>query len=595
MRKQTKRLLALLLALTLCFGLLPMAVMAEGEDGDGGDASTGNYVVFYTDLVGGRKYFETYTDADGVLSNFPENDPVKEGYKFLGWARVSDGTLVESGDVFDRETALYAKWELLGYILNLRLDGGTLPAGAGKTILLNSSDDAPTLDTELPVPTREGYIFEGWYLDGASEPVKVGDTFSETEHETQITARWNKIFVPAIRQIWFHLAGGTVVSVDGVKPDSSGSVNLPNVSFVQITDGGKEVMGMMLTNENGRLPTLPVVERDEYRFVGWYTAKEGGSLVTTDTYFKGEDKYDRDFVWARWEKDKRTVTVKFNLNYKRTPDDTPSNITVNKGTPIRLPDGKKLTPPGINREFYAWCMLGEDGLLYPWDESTPVTEDMTLYAGWIRKGRVTIDGEAVEPRELTDDTSSADKKDEKPAGDKKDEAPAAPKFTDVAADSPFAKAIDWAVEEKITNGTTPTTFSPGTTCSTGHILTFLWRSQGSPEPTIQNPYQDEIPGAFQKAAVWAHEKGLVTGDTFGSVAYCTRADAVTYMWKLAGSPEAKAASFKDVGASSDYAKAVSWAVEQGVTKGTGDGSTFSPDNTCTRGQIVTFLYRAYAK
>lgn len=174
--------------------------------------------------------------------------------------------------------------------------------------------------------------------------------------------------------------------------------------------------------------------------------------------------------------------------------------------------------------------------------------------------------------------------------------PSAPNpFKDVASSSPFYDAIAWAVEKGITNGTTPTTFAPGTTCTTGHILTFLWRSQGSPEPTIANPFKDEIPGAFQKAAIWAHEKGLVSGDTFGSAAPCTRAASVTYMWKLAGSPEAKAASFKDVDASSDYAKAISWAVEKGVTNGTGDGTTFSPENTCTRGQIVTFLYRAYAK
>lgn len=170
-----------------------------------------------------------------------------------------------------------------------------------------------------------------------------------------------------------------------------------------------------------------------------------------------------------------------------------------------------------------------------------------------------------------------------------------PSFTDVAATSPFAPAISWAVEKGITNGTTPNSFSPGNTCSRGNILTFLWRSQGSPEPTISNPYKDEIPSAFQKAAIWAHEKGLVTGNTFASTTPCTRSSSVTYMWKLAGKPEAKAASFKDVATTSEYAKAINWAVEKGITNGTGDGTAFSPDAICTRGQIVTFLYRNYAK
>lgn len=167
------------------------------------------------------------------------------------------------------------------------------------------------------------------------------------------------------------------------------------------------------------------------------------------------------------------------------------------------------------------------------------------------------------------------------------------KFTDVSASSPFVDAINWAVEQGITTGKTDTAFAPGEECTNGQILTFLWRANGSPEPTIANPFKDEIPGAFQKAAIWAYEKGLVTGDTFGTDSPCTRAASATYMWKLLGSPEAKKVPFKDVTTGSDYAGAISWAVEQGVTNGTGDGSTFSPDTTTTRGQIVTFLYRAF--
>lgn len=218
--------------------------------------------------------------------------------------------------------------------------------------------------------------------------------------------------------------------------------------------------------------------------------------------------------------------------------------------------------------------------------TSTVNKDSAMYAAkWAKTGSSSKDGEAIKP---VDSTGTS-----KPGGTTGTVSKTV--FADVVKSSPFADAISWAVDESITKGTSLTTFSPNNTCTRGHILTFLWRSQGSPEPTVVNPYKDEIPNAFQKAAVWAHEKGLVTGDTFGSSDPCTRASSVTYMWKLAGSPEAKAASFKDVAASSDYAKAVSWAVEQGVTNGTGDGTSFSPENTCTRGQIVTFLYRAYKK
>lgn len=170
-----------------------------------------------------------------------------------------------------------------------------------------------------------------------------------------------------------------------------------------------------------------------------------------------------------------------------------------------------------------------------------------------------------------------------------------PSFTDVKSGDWYYDSVQWAVEQEITNGTTPTTFSPKQDCTVAHILTFLWRASGSPKPAGENPFGDVKPGDwFADAAAWAKENGMVSGDTFGPNAPCTRSMAVTYLWKAAGSPEAKAASFTDVPASADYAKAVNWAVEQGVTDGT-SAATFSPDTVCTRGHIVTFLYRAFAE
>ncbi|MBD5148733.1 MAG: S-layer homology domain-containing protein, partial [Oscillibacter sp.] len=99
---------------------------------------------------------------------------------------------------------------------------------------------------------------------------------------------------------------------------------------------------------------------------------------------------------------------------------------------------------------------------------------------------------------------------------------------------------------------------------------------------------------YADAAVWAYEKGMVSGSAFSGNTPCTRSMAVTYMWKAADSPSAKAASFTDVPAGADYADAVAWAAEQGVTAGT-SATAFSPDNVCTRGQIVTFLYRGLAE
>lgn len=173
-----------------------------------------------------------------------------------------------------------------------------------------------------------------------------------------------------------------------------------------------------------------------------------------------------------------------------------------------------------------------------------------------------------------------------------------PAFTDVADSAYYAEPVKWAVEKNITGGTTATTFSPNQTCSTAQILTFLWRSKGSPEPTSKtNPYTDVKESAYYyKAALWAKEnevlprpfKPELKGD-----APCTRGMAMLYIWKAAGSYAAeKKGSFADVPSKSIYAPSVDWAVETGITGGT-TATTFSPDATCTRAQIVTFLYRAF--
>lgn len=165
-------------------------------------------------------------------------------------------------------------------------------------------------------------------------------------------------------------------------------------------------------------------------------------------------------------------------------------------------------------------------------------------------------------------------------------------FSDVRIIAYYADAVKWAVHKGVTSGTSSTTFSPDTTCTTGEILTFLWRANGSPAPASSN---NAVPAGkyYTDAANWALEKGLT--DSFDADTPATRAATVTYLWKLAGKPDAKnAASFTDVAAGAAYADAVAWAVEQGITGGTG-ANRFSPDVTCTRGQIVTFLYRDLAE
>lgn len=175
-------------------------------------------------------------------------------------------------------------------------------------------------------------------------------------------------------------------------------------------------------------------------------------------------------------------------------------------------------------------------------------------------------------------------------------------FTDVFSTDYFADAVLWAVGRRITNGTTSNTFSPANTCTKAEALTFLHRAEG--EPTYDPPSDKTIRETFDatnngwffeyyyEPSCWAYNQGMIVPTTYLHDP-CTRGDFVTYLWKAAGSPKAgNAGQFTDVNASAAYAQAVAWAVGQGITTGTTD-STFSPDMTCTRGQIVTFLHRAY--
>ena len=172
-------------------------------------------------------------------------------------------------------------------------------------------------------------------------------------------------------------------------------------------------------------------------------------------------------------------------------------------------------------------------------------------------------------------------------------------FTDVRSDQYYAEPVLWAVEQGITTGMTETTFAPDDTCTRAQMVTFLWRAAGKPEPkAAENPFTDvRISDYFYKAVLWAVERGITTGmteTTFAPNATVTRAQTVTFLWRMAEKPEAgNETPFTDVPAGQYYTEAILWAVGQSITNGV-DETHFAPDAGCTRGQIVTFLYRAFA-
>lgn len=167
-------------------------------------------------------------------------------------------------------------------------------------------------------------------------------------------------------------------------------------------------------------------------------------------------------------------------------------------------------------------------------------------------------------------------------------------FTDISKNDYFYDAVLWAADKGITSGVTDTLFAPNSSCTRAQMVTFLWRANGSPVVDYAMNFTDVPADAYYTDAVrWAVSEGITSGTsatTFAPDMTVTRAQTVTFLYRAAGTPAVSGGSFADVAADAYYADAVAWAVKEGITSGTG-GNSFSPDAPCTRGQIVTFLYR----
>ena len=167
-------------------------------------------------------------------------------------------------------------------------------------------------------------------------------------------------------------------------------------------------------------------------------------------------------------------------------------------------------------------------------------------------------------------------------------------FDDVPEDAYYEEAIRWAKKKGITNGIGKGLFGPEQPCTRAQIVTFLWRAAGSPAPKGTSGFSDVPESAYYaKAVAWAAENGITVGAGGGKFSpddTCTRAQGVTFLWRAQGKQAGGKAAFADVPQDSYYAKAVAWAAENGVTNGIGKG-LFGPNDACTRAQIVTFLYR----
>ena len=333
----------------------------------------------------------------------------------------------------------------------------------------------------------------------------------------------------------------------------------------QITfDGnGGSPTNSTMTTTGKKLASLPTATRSgRYSFDGWYTEKNGGTKITTATVF------DKDTtVYAHWTYTGSTgggvTTYPITVKSAKNGDVTASHKSAAKGTTITL----TVDP---DKGYVLDTLTVLDGK----DKEIKLTEKNGKYTFKMPDSKVEIQATFVKETEISP-------------------------FGDVSTDAYYYEAVKWAQKKGITGGIGNDLFGPNQPCTRAQIATFLWRAAGSPEPKNMSSFSD-VPtdSYYAKAVAWAVENGITTGTgdgKFSPNAPCTRAQSVTFLYRASGSPAVSdSAVFADVEANAFYADAVAWAVANGVTNGT-TSSTFSPDNGCTRAQIVTFLYRAFNK
>ena len=323
-------------------------------------------------------------------------------------------------------------------------------------------------------------------------------------------------------------------------------------------NGGTPSVGSRTTT-NQKLTSLPSASRSgRYNFDGWYTKKSGGTEITTDTEFFADTT-----VYAHW-----TYTGSgggSGYSYYTIKATAGAGGSISPSGNVSVREGRAQTFTITPDKGYAVSNVKIDG------KSIGAVKSYTFKN--VRRNH------AIEV-----------------IFTKVNGNPQTGVFVDVATGSYYEDAVDWAVENGITQGTDDTHFSPDGICTRAQAVTFLWRTAGSPaSKTHAMPFTDVPVGSYYYDAVlWAVENGITKGTsdtTFSPNMTCTRAQIVTFLWRSEKSPAAGTANpFADVKSTAYYADAVLWAVKENITKGT-TSTTFSPNADCTRAQIVTFLWR----
>ena len=642
------------------------------------------YTITY-DLDGGVLENSNPTSYRNSTPTFLINNPTKAGYSFTGWEDISNPGIynmllkIKIGSKGNKY--FKAIWTLDVNIVTIDPNGG----------LYENSSDIKNVEVlsfsslDISVPTRNGYVFNGWTVEGYA--TLEGNTLSINKENVTLTANWRKISA-----LTLNLNGGT--SSQGLSHQlvEGASINLTTPTRTGYTFSGWEVLGTSEKITNGKYTmgsndtivmalwtpityTLTVnpnggtlngstanrtysmqygetrgianPTRDGYIFGGWTVSGTESSMNGT-VFQMGTANAT---ITAKWKSLKPSYTytgesqliddgdgnwrIKFITSGTLTFNDLgngSSGVDIflvgggggggsTRTQTIRGSFGKHSNSWGtydgayINRNDgggggggYTYhtirAISGLNGSISPsgwtsvrhgWDQTFTITPDKGYAVA-----KVLVDGKSVGSVKSYTFKNVAKDHTIEVVFMKANGNPQTGVFVDVAEGSYYEEAVDWAVKNGITTGTGNNYFTPDGICTRAQAVTFLWRVAGSPTPkTEAMPFEDVLNGSYYyEAVLWAVENGITVGTsatTFSPELTCSRAHIVTFLWRAANSPSAKTANpFTDVAADAYYIDAVLWAVKHKITVGT-TLSTFSPDEGCTRAQIVTFLYRAHSK
>ena len=450
--------------------------------------------------------------------------PTKIGYTFVRWVSTFNDQVNELPFNMPMEDiTVTAQWTPNKYDIAYEgMEGATCEGTLPKI----HTYDTPT---SIPNPTKIGYTFNGWKVNNGEDLVEKL-TLGAQDYTDDIT----------LTAVW--------------------TANTYDVMLV--TNGGTIPEGNVTQYTYGVGAKLPVkVIRSGYYFAGWYDneyriGRPVTEITTTDI--------DVKTFYAAW------------IAIPETPTYSPM---------IENTEGGSVTVS------HKYPTAGSTVTITPEPDKGYVVDEITV---------IDKDGKPVEVTDNGDSTYSFKQPSGKVTVTVTFKKEARRTFVDVPVSAYYYDAVLWAVENDITNGTGDgTTFSPNDPCTRAQMVTFLWRAAGSPEPKGVSSFTD-VPADtyYAKAVAWAVENGITGGvgdHKFAPDDVCTRAQMAAFLCRMAGGKAAGSTiAFTDVSADAYYAEAVRWAVENGITEGVGDHK-FAPDGVCTRGQMVTFLYRFFVK